>query len=119
MINAVGDKLVVLLMRRTKSSGGIFIPNNIPDPQAYGKVLSVGEAIKEMTVKVGDIIVMHLNAGMDMVMEKNLMRTLKYDEVYGVLTDKEFEKNLEEMIIGTDEGQHATSTARPLILPVS
>ena len=117
MIKAVGDKIILLLMRRTISSGGIFIPNNIPDPQAYGKVMSIGEFLVEMPLKVGDIVVMHLNAGMDMVMEKNLMRTVKYEEIYGILEDKELIKNLEEMVIGTEEGAHAT--ARPLILPVS
>jgi len=101
-------------MRRTQTQGGIFIPNNIPDPQAYGKVLSIGEAVENLSVKVGDIIVMHLNAGMDMVMEKNLMRTLKYEEVYGILEDKEFAENLEEMVIGTEEGAHV-NRSRPLI----
>ena len=118
MIKAVADKIIVLLMRRTKSAGGIIIPNNIPDPQAYGRVMSVGEAIENLSIKVGDILVMHLNAGMDMVMEKKLMRTLKYEEVYGILQDKEFEKNLEEMIIGTEEGAHV-NRAIPEIRPVS
>jgi hypothetical protein len=77
--------------------------------------MSVGELIPEEVIKVGDILVMHINAGMDMVMEKHLMRTLKFEEVYGVLEDKDFEKNLEEMIIN----QQASEAARPVIRPVS
>ena len=105
-------------MRRAQTQGGIVIPGNVADPQAYGKVMSVGEDVPN--IKEGDILVMHLNAGMDMVMEKNLMRTLKYDEVYGILTDKDFEKNLEEMVIqGSTEGTPLVQAARPLIHPVS
>lgn len=107
-------------MRRGQSQGGIVIPGNVADPQAYGRVMSKGENVPD-TIKEGDILVMHLNAGMDMVMERNLMRTLKYEEVYGVLEDKDFIKNLEEMIIaGSTEGTPRVATAaRPLIQPVS
>ncbi len=109
---------MVLLMRRTQTAGGIVIPDNIADPQAYGKVISVGEDVADKPVKEGDIIVCHLNAGMDMVMETNLMRTLKYDEVYGVLQDKDFEKNLEEMVItGKQSIVQGIPRAKPLINP--
>jgi hypothetical protein len=96
------------------------IPGNVADPQAYGKVLSVGEDAANKSIKEGDIIVCHLNAGMDMVMERNLMRTLKYDEIYGVLKDKDFEKNLEEMVItGSSESIIKTTSKPQLIHPVS
>jgi co-chaperonin GroES (HSP10) len=112
--------VVVLLMRRAMTGGGIVIPSNIPDPQAYGKVLSLGEDVVNKNIKVGDIIVCHLNAGMDMVMERNLMRTLKYEEIYGVLDNKDFEKNLEEMVItGGSESLLTTASKPPLIRPVS
>ena len=111
---------MVLLMRRAKSAGGIVIPSNIADPQAYGKVMSIGEDAVNKSIKVGDIIVCHINAGMDMIMEKNLMRTLKYDEIYGILKDKGFEKNLEEMVItGSSEGSPLVQAATKLIHPVS
>ena len=105
---------MVLLMRRAQTQGGIVIPSNIPDPQAYGRIMSIGEFLVEAPIKKGDIIVMHLNAGMDMVMEKSLMRTVKYEEIYGILKDKEFEKNLEEMIIQAQPSEES----RPLIMPV-
>jgi len=103
-------------MRRAQTAGGIVIPGNVPDPQAYGKVMSIGEFLTETPIKEGDIVVMHLNAGMDMVMERNLMRTVKYEEIYGILEDKDFAKNLEEMIIsGSTEGDPVIRAAQPLI----
>lgn len=116
MIRAVADKIIVVLMRRTQTAGGIVIPSNIPDPQAYGKVISVGEDVPANKIKKDVILVMHLNAGMDMIMERSLMRTLKYEEVYGVLEDKEFEKNLEIMVI-QPEGS-SVGSASPLIQTV-
>jgi len=103
-------------MRRAQTAGGIVIPGNIPDPQAYGRVMSIGEFLVDTPLKEGDIVVMHLNAGMDMVMERNLMRTVKYEEIYGILEDKDFEKNLEDMIIsGSTEGNPIITAAKPLI----
>ena len=103
-------------MRREQTAGGIIIPGNIADPQAYGKVISVGEFLVEAPIKEGDIVVMHINAGMDMVMERNLMRTVKYEEIYGILEDKDFKKNLEEMVISSStEGDPVIAAAQPLI----
>lgn len=98
-------------MRRGQSQGGIVIPTNVADPQAYGKVMSKGENVPD-TIKDDDILVMHLNAGMDMIMERNLMRTLKYEEVYGVLEDQTLIANLEDMVI-------QDQVSPPLIQPVS
>ena len=118
MIKAVDDKIIVLLMRRGQSQGGIVIPGNVADPQAYGKVMSKGENVPD-TIKVDDVLVMHLNSGMDMVIERNLMRTIKYEEVYGVLEDEAYIKNLEEMIItGGTEGVPSLRPSSPLIQTV-
>jgi len=104
-------------MRRAQTEGGIVIPTNVPDPQAYGKVISKGENVPK-NIKEGDILVCHLNAGMDMIMEKNLMRTLKYNEVYGILKDEKLIENLEEMVIqGSSEGAQIVAPGQPLIQP--
>ena len=103
-------------MRRAQTAGGIVIPGNIPDPQAYGRVMSIGEFLGETPLKVGDIVVMHLNAGMDMVMEKEILRCLKYNEVYGILTNEEFNDNLEEMTLGgNSEGTPLIQAASQII----
>jgi co-chaperonin GroES (HSP10) len=117
MIEAIGDKVIVKLMRRNQTSGGIILPNNSADPQGYGKILSIGPDVptwdKDQTknLKIGDIIVFHIRAGMDLLMDKEILRTLKYDEIYGILRNKEFASNLEEIVItGNTEGT-------PLIQP--
>ena len=97
--------IVVRLLRRGQTAGGIVLPGNAADPQGYGEVLSVGPEVPtwkdqpEKNIKEGEKIVFHVRAGMDMIMEKEILRTLKYDEVYGILTSEEFIDNLEEMTL--------------------
>ena len=88
MIKAVEDKIVTLLMKRTKSVGGIILPETTQEPQAYGRVISVGDKAKSV-IKEGDIIVSHIRSGMDSVIGNKFVKVLKLDEVYGVLTDEE------------------------------
>jgi chaperonin GroES len=97
MIQAIGDKIIVKLLKREMSQGGILLPVNSADPQGYGKVISVGEKVE--SVKKGDVIVFHVRGGMDMLMEKNVMRTISEGEVYGILIDEAFLKNLADMTI--------------------
>ena len=115
MIEALGTKVVVRLLRRNKTQGGIVLPNNSADPQGYGEVISVGTAIPtfpeapEKDLKEGTKIVFHIRAGMDMVMDKEILRCLNYDEIYGILTNEEFNDNLEEMTLGTNESNPQTN----------
>jgi len=95
MIKAIEDKLVTILMRRTKSSGGLHLPETASDPQSYCKVISIGEKAKNAGIKEGDIVVAHIRAGMDSVIGKSLLKVLKVDEVYGILEDKEVIEALE------------------------
>ncbi len=111
MIEALGDMIVVKLLRRGQTAGGIVLPGNSADPQGYGEVLSVGPEVPkysdtpEKNLKEGEKIVFHIRAGMDMVMEKEILRCLKYNEIYGILTNEEFIDNLEEMTLaGSTEG---------------
>ena len=117
MIEALGSMIIVKLLRREMTAGGIVLPGNSADPQGYGEVLSVGPEVPtyadtpEKNLKEGDKIVFHIRAGMDMVMEREILRCLKYDEVYGILTNEDFIGNLSEMTLaGNSEGT-------PLIRP--
>ena len=119
MIEALGNMIIVKLLRREQTAGGIVLPGNSADPQGYGEVISVGPFIPEFkdnpekTLKVGQKIVFHVRAGMDLVMENEILRCLKYDEVYGILTNEDFIANLSEMTLaGSTEGT-------PLIQPLS
>lgn len=85
-------------MLRKKTSGGLIIPDAAQDPQSYCRVISIGEDVT--TVKEGDVIVTHIRGGMDVLFEKCVMKVLKEEEVYGILTDESMISNLEEINIG-------------------
>ena len=96
MIKATSDKVIVEFLKREITKGGIIVPEQaIIDPQGYGKVLSVGEEVT--TIEIGEYIVFHPMGGMDMVFEKKLFKVLKYDEVYGIIEDKELISQFEPL----------------------
>ena len=88
MIKAIEDKILVEILRRNVSAGGIILPDGAKDPQSYGKVMSIGSGAQDKGFKVGDILVCHVRGGMDSIINYKLLKILKLDEVYGVLTDK-------------------------------
>jgi co-chaperonin GroES (HSP10) len=97
MIEAIEDKVIVQVLKRSKSSGGIILPETVQDPQAYGKVLSVG--LKVEGINKGDILVMHPRGGMDVVIGKSLLKVLKVDEIYGFLIDEKTRESLDEFTL--------------------
>ncbi len=97
MITAIEDKIVVEILRREVSTGGIILPDGAQDPQTYGKILSMGEKAKDKGLKEGDILVCHVRGGMDSIIGYKLLKILKIEEVYGLLTDEETLKALEEI----------------------
>jgi co-chaperonin GroES (HSP10) len=99
MIKAVDDKIIVNVMRPSKTKGGLLLPSTSSEPQSYGKVNSVGETIS--TIKIGEILVFHPKAGMDVVIGDKLQKVLKYNEVYGILHDDESESLLDVVTIGS------------------
>ena len=92
MIDAIKDKVVVKLLTREKTKSGLIIPDAVTEPQAFCKIISVGDEVKY--VKKNDIVVCHMRAGMDVLIDKDLIKVLKEDEIYGVLTDKDTLKSL-------------------------
>ena len=97
MIKAIEDKIIVETLRRKMTAGGIVLPEGAQDPQAYGKVMSVGPDAKDSGINEGDIIVAHVRGGMDSVIGYKLIKVLKLDEIYGILTDEETLNALEEV----------------------
>jgi len=115
MIKAVGDKILLEDMRASKTKGGLHLPDNSSDPQSYGKVISVGEKIKN--IKPGDILVYHPRAGMALLIERRLLRIVKYEELYGILESEEVKETLEVIVFGGHtEGQTIVQAARPSII---
>ena len=85
--------MIVELLRQERTSGGMIIPSTVQDPQGYGKVLSVGEDVPD-SIKEDDILVFHIRAGMDMLINKKFMKCVKHEEVYGKITSEEFLETL-------------------------
>ena len=108
MIKAISDKIIVEELKRTKTEGGIILPDSSGDPQAYGKVISLGEDIKNL--KVGDIIVFHNHGGQASLIGKSLLRILKYEEIYGVLEHEATIKSLVHLEIGAVNKKEGTVT---------
>jgi co-chaperonin GroES (HSP10) len=101
-------------MRANKTAGGLILPENAKDSQGYGRVISAGELVTEGTdIKEGDYLVYHPMAGMDMLMDKRILKVLKYEELYGILQDDGIKETLEPVIYG------GTSEGQTLIQPVS
>ena len=86
-IKAINDMIVVeeVVKEEETTEGGIIVPSTIKmEPQKYGKVLSVGEKVKN--IKVGNVIVFHQAGGQAILMNGVVGRILKNDEVYGILS---------------------------------
>ena len=94
MIKAIKDKVVARLLTRKETASGIIIPNSVQEPQAFCEVISVGEDV--LSVKTGEIVVAHMRGGMDVLIDKEIIKVLKEDEVYGILTDKPTIKTLKQ-----------------------
>jgi len=109
MINALADKIVVEFLRTTKTETGLIIPDSAQDPQGYGRVLSVGEEVKN--IKEGDVLVFHMRAGMDLILDKKVQKCLKVEEVYGILEDEELISRLE--ILGLETKPEASKIVKP------
>lgn len=88
-VEAVKDKIIVeVLSKDEKTDGGLFVPEGSKlEPQFYGEVLSVGSEVEG--ISVGDVLVFHERAGMDMVVEKRNLKCIKHDEIYGILRQEE------------------------------
>ncbi len=95
-MNAVADKIFVKILKKTKSKGGIILPDTVTqaEPQNYGLVLSIGEKVEG--VNVGDIVMFHPRGGQAVVIESSVYAVVVYNELYGVLKDEETAKQLGE-----------------------
>jgi len=85
-IQAINDHVVVeeLIKTEDTTTGGIIIPQTVKvEPQKYGKVLSIGEEVKNLSVD--DIVVFHQSGGQAVIVNGMIQRILKNTEVYGIV----------------------------------
>lgn len=99
MIKAIEDKVIVTELKRSQTSAGILIPSTAIEPQAYGKILSIGEKVAKKALKEGDIIVYHKMGGQAISMNNKILCCVAYPEIYGILEDKNTLSELEEISI--------------------
>jgi co-chaperonin GroES (HSP10) len=104
-------------MKAFRTEGGLILPSKGIDPQGYGKVLSCGTIIEnETNIKVGDYLVFHPGAGMDIAMKKQIMKVVKFEEIYGLLEDQEIIDTLEAIQVGGNtEGETIIKPAGGLL----
>lgn len=83
----VKDKIVVLLMKEEeKTKGGLIVPESAQQslkPQKYGTVVTFGPEVEG--IEMGDVLMFHGHAGMDIVLDEGVGKVLKFDEVYAVV----------------------------------
>jgi len=115
MIQAVADKIIVEVLKITKTDSGLIIPGTVQDPQGYGLVVSCGEQIEN--IKKGDVLMYHTMAGMDIVFDKKIFKCLKYEELYGVLDDKELVSKMEPVTIGKPIIEKPAKTGGIVVAP--
>lgn len=113
-IKAAGDKIIVELMKKVATKGGLILPDGaMTEPQVYGRILTSGEDTPE-NMTVGTYLVFHPQAGMDMVISKQILKVLKYDiDVWAILEDEEIIEGLEIIKIGapTNESKIVSSNS--------
>lgn len=85
-IKAINNHVLVkeIIQKEEVTQNGLVIPQTVKvEPQKYGEVLSIGEKVNN--VSVGDIVVFHQSGGQVILIEKEIQRILKNDEIYGIL----------------------------------
>ncbi len=92
MIKAVGDKIIVQELKKEKSKGGLIIPESVHMPQAFGRVMSVGDEVSGIEIDM--VLVFHSNGGMAMAVEGKILRCLMVNEVYGIVESDEILETL-------------------------
>ncbi|UNU74315.1 co-chaperone GroES [Moraxella nasovis] len=91
-IRPLHDRIVV---RRTeeeqKTAGGILLPGSAQEKPQQGKVLAVGggqvtdNGVRELDVKVGDIVLFGQYAGQTIKVDGEELLIMKESDVFGVL----------------------------------
>ena len=97
MIKAIEDKVIVSELKRSQTSAGILIPITAVEPQAYGKIISIGEKVRGKELEVGNIIVYHKMGGQAISMGNKMLCCVPYPEIYGILEDETLLSELQEI----------------------
>lgn len=91
-IRPLGDKVVVKPSEaEDKSAGGIILPDNAKQKPQEGTVIAVGNGRvldsgerRELTVKVGDVVVYSKYGGTEFKLEGDTVVILDEDQIYAI-----------------------------------
>ena len=90
LLQGVKDKIVVeVITGEQVTEGGIVIPEGFKkEPQAYGRIISVGKEVGD-EIKVGGVILFAEFGGQTILLNNRAYRVLLYNEIYGILVDED------------------------------
>ena len=89
------DRLLIKrLEEATKTAGGLFLPEAAQEKPQRGEVIAVGNGrigdsgeVRQLTVKVGDIVVFGKYAGSEIKVDGEERMILKEDEILGIIAE--------------------------------
>lgn len=86
-VQGVKDKIVARVVEENRTTdGGIVIPDTVTQlPHLSCFVVSVGRDVTE-EIKEGNTIYCHRNGGMDILVDGEIIKVLKDDEVYATVS---------------------------------
>lgn len=93
-IRPLHDRVVIRrLDEETKTSGGIFIPDNATEKPVQGKVLATGKGkytntgeLKELDVKVNDIVLFGKYSGTEIKLDSEEYVVMREEDILGVVS---------------------------------
>lgn len=80
-MKAIGKRILIdpTPIEKTTKSGIILVPKT-EDKPSVGKVLSIGDEVKE--IKIGDIVHFNKNVGIELLVDETKYLTIREEEVY-------------------------------------
>jgi chaperonin GroES len=95
-LQAIADKVVIRLMKKVKTVGGIIVPDTVVEKITYGTVVSVGDEVKR--VKEGDVVKFFDYAGVGVEHEDRKYIIVRETDIYAILVDNSSEEMVAELM---------------------
>lgn len=83
-MKTVKDKIVVKVEIKEKTASGIIIPDSVNEKIQKGKVISIGNEVKEIVIN--DIVVFNKYSGVEIEIDDQKYTVLKDSDVFVVLS---------------------------------
>jgi len=87
MLQAIQNKVCVEILKETETTGGLYIPVSDTEPHRLGKVVSVGEEVKG--VSVGDVLAFAKHGGQATILNGKHYQILVDSEIFGKIVELE------------------------------